>query len=169
MEIAIGLLLAQGFLGAFDTLWYHEWMLRLPARATARRELRLHAARDFAYAIVFGSLAWVEWRGWLVGVLGAILLFEIVITFLDFIEEDGTRRLPPGERVMHTVMAIIYGAFLANLIPQLVRWAGEPAGFAPTNYGVISWLMTGMAVGVFGSGVRDILASSSHRPGVEAG
>jgi hypothetical protein len=28
MDIAIGLLLAQGALGAFDTLWYHEWMLR---------------------------------------------------------------------------------------------------------------------------------------------
>ena len=72
MDVALGLLLAQGALGAFDTLWYHEWMQRLPARATARRELRLHAARDFAYAVVFGSLAWVVWRGWFVWVLVAV-------------------------------------------------------------------------------------------------
>src|SRR5204863_2006842 len=129
------------------------------ARPTGRTELRLHAARDFAYAVVFGSLGWAEWRGWFVWLLATILLLEIVITLWDFIEEDLRRPLPPGERVMHTVMAIIYGAFLANLIPQMAKWSAQPAGFAPVHYGVVSWLMTAMAVGVFGSGVRDVIAS----------
>lgn len=101
--------------------WYHEWRQRLPSRPTAARELRLHAARDFAYAVVFGSLAWAEWRGWLAWVFGAVLAFEVLITLWDFIEEDISRPLPAGERVMHTVMAIVYGAFLANLVPVLVR------------------------------------------------
>jgi hypothetical protein len=159
MNAALTLLMVQGALGAFDTLYYHEWKQRLPARATGGRELRLHAARDFAYTIVFGSLAWVEWRGWLVGLLVLVLVFEILITLWDFIEEDLRRPLPPGERVMHTVMAIVYGAFLANLFPQLAIWAASPTEFVPVYYGLVSWLMTAMAVGVFGSGVRDVAAS----------
>jgi hypothetical protein len=159
MDAALSLLMVQGALGAFDTLWYHEWKQRLPARATAGKELRLHAARDFAYAIVFGSLAWVAWEGWLVGLLALVLVFEILITLWDFIEEDVSRPLPPGERVMHTVMAIVYGAFLANLFPQLAAWAAEPTRFVLVDHGLVSWLMTAMAAGVFASGVRDVVAS----------
>lgn len=43
-------------LGAFDTLYYHEYRLKLPHSGHTRIELRLHAARDFAYAIIIGSL-----------------------------------------------------------------------------------------------------------------
>ncbi len=159
MDVALGLLMAQGVLGAFDTLFYHEWWQRLPARPTARTELRLHASRDFAYTVVFGSLAWVEYHGLLVWLLVAVLLFEIVITLWDFIEEDHSRPLPPGERIMHTLMAILYGAFLANLVPELVLWSREPSDFVCVYHGVVSWLMTAMAVGVFGSGIRDLAAS----------
>jgi hypothetical protein len=159
MTAALSLLMVQGVLGAFDTLWYHEFRQRLPARPGARLELRLHAARDFAYALIFASLAWVEWHGGLVWLLAAILLFEIVITLWDFIEEDVSRPLPAGERVMHTIMAIVYGALLAYLIPQLASWWHEPIGFAAVSYGWLSWLMTAMAVGVLGSGIRDVLAS----------
>jgi phosphatidylglycerophosphate synthase len=159
MNAAIALLLIQGAMGALDTFIYHEFLQRLPVRAKARLELRLHALRDFAYAIVFGSLAWVEWRGVFAWLFVAILVFEIFITLWDFIEEDMTRPLPPGERVMHTLMAIIYGAFLANLAPQLWNWAQQPTGFAPVSYGFISWLMSLMAIGVFASGVRDWVAS----------
>ena len=60
---------------------------------------------------------------------------------------------------MHTLMAILYGAFLANLVPQLILWSEGPTAFGPISYGVVSWLMTAMAVGVFGSGIRDLLAS----------
>jgi hypothetical protein len=162
MDVALGLLSIQGLLGAFDTLWYHEWRQRLPSRPGARRELRLHAARDFAYAVVFGSLAWAEWCGALTWLLVAVLAFEVIITLCDFIEEDRSRPLPAGERAMHTVMAIVYGAFLANLIPWLWEWSGRATGFALANHGWISWLMTAMAVGVFLSGLRDVVASISQ-------
>ncbi len=36
MKTSILLLLAQGVLGTFDTLWYHEYKLRLPHRHSAR-------------------------------------------------------------------------------------------------------------------------------------
>jgi hypothetical protein len=106
----------------------------------------------------------VAWQGWLVGLLVLVLLFEILITPWDFIEEDLRRPLPPGERVMHTVMAIVYGAFLANLLPQLAAWAAEPTEFVPVHHGLVSWLMTAMAIGVFASGVRDVVASSARAP-----
>ena len=35
-------------------------------------------------------------------------------------------RLPAGERVMHTIMAIVYGAFLAHLLPQVLQWLSQP-------------------------------------------
>jgi hypothetical protein len=63
MTAALSILLIQGVLGAWDTLWYHEFRQQLPARPTGGLELRLHAARDFAYAVLFGSLAWVTWNG----------------------------------------------------------------------------------------------------------
>ncbi len=159
MITALCILIAQGALGALDTLFYHELKAKLPSTPAARRELRLHASRDFAYAIIFGTLAWRTWNGALGWVLVGILLFEIVITLWDFIEEDLTRVLPAGERVMHTIMAILYGAFLATLIPRLSEWIAMPTGLAPADYGVISWLMTALAAGVLLSGLRDLVAS----------
>jgi hypothetical protein len=157
---ALEVLILLGMLGALDTLYYHEWKLRLPETPTARRELRLHASRDFAYAIVFGSLAWTTWNGALLFPLVLILAFEIWVTLTDFLEEDRTRRLPAGERVMHAVMGIVYGIFLALLYPNAATWAHLATGFEGANYGVISWILSAFAVGVLSSGVRDLVASS---------
>jgi hypothetical protein len=164
MTTALVLLVVQGCLGAFDTLWYHEWQQRLPVRDGARQELRLHAVRDFAYAVVFGSLAWFTWDGWLTWVFAAILLLEVIITLWDFLEEDRTRKLPGGERAMHAIMGIVYGAFLANLLPHLLAWSEQPTGLTAIDHGALSWLLTLMAVGVFLSGVRDLWASFFMRP-----
>ena len=159
MTTALSLLILQGVLGAIDTLVYHELLQRLPHRPSGRLELRLHAARDFAYAVLFSSLAWGAWHGWWTLPLAALLVFEIAITLWDFVEEDLHRPLPPGERIMHTVMAIIYGAFLAYLLPELVIWRQQPTGLTTVNYSWISWIMTAMAVGVLLSGIRDLWAS----------
>ena len=43
MTNALYVLLLLALLGAFDTLYYHEWRLRLPSDPSARQELRLHA------------------------------------------------------------------------------------------------------------------------------
>jgi hypothetical protein len=159
MSAALYLLLAQGLLGAFDTLWYHEYRLRLPRKATAKTELRLHAARDFAYTVVFGTLGWIAWQGAWAALFAAILLAEIVITLWDFVEEDRTRRLPAGERVMHGVMGIVYGAFLATFVPHLLRWTALPTALATERHEPLSWALTAFACGVCASGVRDLVAS----------
>jgi hypothetical protein len=165
MITALWLLAAQGVLGAFDTVWYHEWRARLPrAGPAAARELRLHAARDFLYAAIFATLPRVEWRGTWTTVLVVILGAEIVITLTDFVVETYDRHVEAGERVTHALMAILYGAMLAMLIPVLARWSMRPTGFALSTSAIPSALttvLTLMAVGVFLSGVRDLIAAQS--------
>jgi phosphatidylglycerophosphate synthase len=161
MKTALILLLLQGCLGAFDTIYYHEFKLRLPDSPASQYELALHASRDFIYAVIFCSLAWATYNGVWVWALAALLLLEIIITLLDFIQEDRTRKVPAGERVMHAVMGIVYGAFLAHLLPQMIIGSRLPTGFTQQSYGWLSWLLTMMAAGVFLSGLRDLLAARS--------
>jgi hypothetical protein len=87
------LLAIQGAIGAFDTVYYHEWRARLPARSRiVASELRLHAVRDVLYAVIFGTLPWLAWEGWWVAVLVAILAAEIVLTMTDFVTEARVRK-----------------------------------------------------------------------------
>ena len=75
MSTVLWLLAIQGALGAVDTLYYPEWRARLPAGVPGTRpELLLHAARDFFYALLAGSLPWVDWRGAWAAVLALIIV-----------------------------------------------------------------------------------------------
>jgi uncharacterized protein (TIGR01777 family) len=148
----------QCVLGAFDNLWHHEIQARLPRNPSARKELALHCARELLYAAIFAGIAWRRWQGLWGGLLVALLAAEIAVTICDFVEEDRTRRLPPLERVLHTVMALNYGALLALWAPELGRWLGAPAGLPRTSYGALSWAMTAFALGVGLWGLRDLLA-----------
>jgi uncharacterized protein len=159
MRTAIWLLLLQASLGAFDTLYYHEYKLKLAHGDHTGLELRLHASRDFAYAIIIGTLGFVTWNGGLAWVLLTLLLGEICITLWDFIEEDKIRKLPAGERAMHSIMGIVYGAFLAYLIPELLNWSKLGTGFGPSYHGFPAWMLLVIAIGVFISGIRDLVAS----------
>ncbi len=163
MLLALQVLLAQGVLGTFDTLYYHEYKLRLPAQTHARNELRIHALRDFVYAILFAGIGWITWNGLLAWVFMLLLLVEIILTLSDFLEEDRTRKLPPGERVMHAMMGIVYGLFLAYLLPNVWNWAHRPTGVDHVNYGWLSWLLSAMAGGVFLSGVRDMVSAQRQK------
>jgi hypothetical protein len=159
MNVAIWILLVQATLGAFDTLYYHEYKLKLAHGDHTKIELRLHAVRDFCYAIIIGTLGYFTWNGILAYVLFAILVAEIVITLWDFVEEDKVRRLPGGERCMHALMGIVYGAFLAYLLPEMWLWSQKPTGWGLSYHGIPAWILLGLAMGVFLSGVRDLMAS----------
>ena len=92
MTFVLALLLTNAILGTIDTLWYHEWKAQLPAKLEhTRTELRLHAARDFLYTILYGVFAWWTPSGLWVGLFGAILTAEIIITLTDFVVEDRDR------------------------------------------------------------------------------
>jgi hypothetical protein len=167
MSAVLWLLAVQGALGAFDTLYYHEWRARLPAGLPGTRpELLLHAARDGLYALLFGSLPWLEWRGAWAGVLALLIAAEIGITLADFVVEDRVRQplggVFPGERCMHTVMAILYGAVLAHLVPLVLAWGRLPTELALAPAPVpeaLRWTLNLMAAGVLGSGARDLYAA----------
>lgn len=164
------LLTAQGILGAFDTLYYHEYRARLTARIPqSAPELKLHAARSLLYSLLFGSLPWVAWEGFWVPVLILFLTAEIFITLKDFAVEDEIR-IPlggvfPGERTMHTVMAMIYGAMLSHLLPLLWEGWKQPTGFSTLESipKPLSWILTLMAIGAFISGMRDLLSLFQFR------
>ncbi|MBX3119552.1 MAG: hypothetical protein KF784_10840 [Fimbriimonadaceae bacterium] len=164
MTVAVWILMVQACLGAFDTLYYHEYKLKLAHGDHTHTELRLHAARDFAYAIIIGTLGFVTWNGVFAYVLFGLLLMEIVITLWDFVEEDKVRKLPAGERIMHALMGIVYGSFLAYLLPELWKWRAEPTGWGASYHGFPAWVLTAVAAGVFVSGVRDAFASFGIAP-----
>lgn len=154
----LSLLAAQTILGALDNFLHHEITERLPTRPSARRELALHSAREGIYAVLFLIFAWVEPSGLFAAVVLALLLCEVVITIADFIEEDRTRRLPPFERVLHTVLAVLYGTFLALVVPYLAGQVGQANGVAFVSHGLFSWFFTVASIGVLAFSVRNVIA-----------
>jgi len=167
MKTALYLLGFQGLIGAFDTLFYHEWKARLPARGRrAAPELALHAARDFFYGVLFCTLPWLAWKGtWTIVLLGVITA-EIILTLWDFVVEIAVRRdlgdVYAGERVTHTVMGITYRAMLTSLAPTLNSCAGSPTGLTIEPATISEWvriIVTAMGMGVVASGLRDLYAA----------
>ena len=164
MNVALWVLAAIGVMGAVDTIAFHELASRLAARPTAWRELRLHACRDVAYLILFTTLAWFEPHGALAAGIAAVIVAEVVVTAFDFVVEWDTRVLPTGERALHAVIAVTYGAFAALLAPSLAAWIALPVGMDPRGHGVLSWILTLLALGVAFWSVRDATAAARmHR------
>src|SRR5262245_56288344 len=167
MTVALWMLALQGAIGAFDTLYYHEWRARLPARGRlAASELKLHAARDFFYGVLFGTLPWLAWQGAWVLLLVAAIVAEIILTLADFVVEIRVRKqlgdVYGGERITHAIMGILYGAMVANLIPVLIHWWTQPTALAvdpPAIAPTLRWFLLLMAAGVLASGARDLYAA----------
>jgi len=167
MRTALYLLGVQGIIGAFDTLFYHEWKARLPARGRrAAPELFLHAARDFFYGILFFTLPWLAWKGAWTNALLGVIVAEIILTLWDFVIEIAVRKdlgdVYAGERVTHAIMGIMYGAMLASLAPTLATWWGSPTNLSIEPVMISEWhriLLTAMGAGVVLSGLRDFYAA----------
>ncbi|MFZ6722676.1 TIGR01777 family oxidoreductase [Undibacterium sp. Ji49W] len=160
--IALQLMAAQGLLGAFDTLYHHELTEALAQRASARKELGIHAVRALIYSLLFiGLSAWV-WQGnWSI-VLLLVFGVEIVLTLWDFVIEDQTRLLPATERVTHTILAINGGAFITLLVLCVFDtqgWWQAPTYMSWQPHGWLSVFLALCGAGVGISGVRDGLAA----------
>jgi uncharacterized protein len=153
------LIAIQIALGAFDTIYHHELTERLPWRASQRHELQLHSLRNAFYVILFLVLGWLEVHGIWAMMTIAVLAAEIIITLMDFVEEDLSRKLPASERINHTLLAINYGAILALLVPLLIGWALQTTAVTLADYGLISIIATVAAFGVGVFGLRDLAAS----------
>jgi hypothetical protein len=169
LEPVLWLLAAQGLLGAFDTIYFHELRAQLPAlQGGAKPELALHSARSLLYGLFFLTLPLLAWRGWWTAVLVFLLALEIFITMYDFVIEDLVRKplggVYPAERVLHGVLGVLYGIFLARLFPLLAQWWRGPTGFAahaPPASHAVAWTMTVMGILAAISGLRDLAAALS--------
>jgi len=159
MDLLLTLLIVQALMGAFDTIYHHELTVALPAHASARNELKVHALRSIIYGVIFAGLAWFVFGGWWIAALWALVLIEVVLTLIDFLIEDHTRMLPQSERVLHTLLAIGGGAAFTVLALQTPAWWPMPSDLAPADYGWKSWFLTIAACGVTLSGLRDALAA----------
>jgi uncharacterized protein (TIGR01777 family) len=157
MLAAFVLITIQALLGGVDNFWHHEVTERLPARRGAAGELSLHAARESLYAFLFIGLAWFQWQGYWAALIAAVLIAEIVVTLADFVIEDKTRRLTPFERVLHTVLALNYGALLAVLVPMLMAWSRLPSAVLHTSH-AFSWAFTLFGAGLLVWSVRNAIA-----------
>jgi len=149
------LIAIQIAMGVFDTFYHHEFTERLAWRPSQRFELKLHAVRNMLYALLFLVLGWLEVHGVLAVLIIAVLVAEVVITLMDFVEEDLSRKLPPSERINHTLLAINYGAILVLLLPVLIGWAMQPFGVNLVYSGLLSIAATACAVGAALCGLRD--------------
>lgn len=136
------------------------------AGAQAAAELKLHAVRDFFYAVLFGTLPWLAWHGNWVLVLAGVFMAEVVLTLTDFVVETRVRKplgdVYAGERVTHAVMGIVCGAMIANLIPVLRSWWASPTAIViaePNAPDALRWGLVAMAAGVSVSGLRDLYAA----------
>jgi uncharacterized protein (TIGR01777 family) len=165
LDWAITLLLCQGVLGALDTLYHHELKVDLPSRRDARQELRIHALRSCFYGILFLGIAHLAFQGVWACVIALLFAVEIGLTLWDFVVEDNSRKLPALERIMHTVLAINAGAFLALYGVQLLAWSKLPTALVVIDLGWRGLLVSVFAVGVTVSGLRDAAASRrlSHK------
>jgi hypothetical protein len=168
MDKYLWLLLIQGLLGAFDTIYYHEWRAALPARGpSVRLELQLHSIRTFLYAVIYLTFPWIAWRGlWVIAPL-LISLAEIVITLIDFTIEVDSRKplggLYHGERITHALSAMFYGAMLAYFIPLLWEGWSFPTALVLISEDSLSLsqrrIFFVMSAGALLSSVRDLCAA----------
>jgi uncharacterized protein len=159
IDWAINLLILQGLMGAFDTIYHHELTEALPHRPGARLELSIHGLRALLYGVVFSAISHFEFRGfWSIAIV-LLILVEIGLTLWDFVIEDKTRKLPSTERILHTILAINGGAVFGLYAWQLMQWYSLPTALTWLDFGWRANLLSLFAAGVALWGVRDSVAA----------
>jgi hypothetical protein len=152
------LLVAQGAMGAIDTLINHEFIEALPHRRAARGEIGLHAVREAIYGTLFMGLAWFEWNGAFAAFIAALLVAEVAVTASDEFIENRIRVLPQNERVLHVFLTLNFGAIIALLAPALLDWGAQPTSLVLVHQGWTSWALTVLALASAAWSLRDLFA-----------
>ena len=158
------LLIAIGFLGAYDVWRYHTVEHALHSLPSARWELVSHALRGPTYAVLFLAVPNLQLRGAWFGALLGLLAIDLAISAFDFSVEKASRApvggLPTGEYLLHSAIAILFGALCAVVWIEGRAWLDEPTSL--TIGSDLAWparaLLAIMSVGVFLSGALDALA-----------
>jgi hypothetical protein len=165
MEAATYVLFTLGCLGAADIAIYHGLAHGLRRHPDARGELIAHSVRGPTYAALFLLVPNVTMQGWWFWVLVGVLTFDAAISLWDFAIERSSRGffggLPTGEYVLHTVLAMLFGALVCCVFFEAGSWAALPTrfGYQPAAVPVpLRVLLAVMAGLVFLSGILDVLA-----------
>lgn len=165
MTVATYLLFVLGCLGATDIALYHSLSHGIRHHPDSRSELVTHSLRGPTYAALFLLVPNFVMQGaWFWAFMG-LLAFDLAISIWDFSIEGESRRflggLPPGEYVLHVLLAMVFGAMVAAVLFEAGAWATRPTRFAYDPVGVpvaLRVLLAVMAVLVLVSGVQDALA-----------
>ncbi len=119
------LLLLMGILGATDIVLFHVIAHRLRERSDSRAELVTHFLRGPTYALLFFFVPNFELRGTWFALLLVLLVFDAVISVVDFWLEPASRKsaggLPRGEYLLHVVLAGLFGGLVAAVLYE-GRW-----------------------------------------------
>src|ERR1051326_5455629 len=120
MRTASFLLLIIALLGAFDIAWFHTKTCRLTERPDSRREVWIHVARGFVYALQLVLVPNVVFGGRAYGLFAALFVADVAIAMADILEEPRSRAsqggLPRGEYLMHIVLSLFVGAMLREIV-----------------------------------------------------
>lgn len=165
MRVASYLLLLLGALGATDIVLYHSLAHGIRQHPDARHELVVHSLRGPTYAALFLIVPNFALHGAFSWAFIGLLAFDLALSIWDFAIEGESRRffggLPPGEYVLHIVIAMLFGAMIAAVcfesgvsvrLPTALVY--EPAVPIPVRL-----LFVAMALGVLWSGAQDAHAA----------
>jgi hypothetical protein len=161
--LLLAMLVAQGVMGAIDTLVNHEFIAGLPGRHNARYEVGVHAIREAFYGAVFIALAWFELHGALAVLIAVLFGLELVVMASDEFIENRIRVLPQNERVLHLFLSVNFAVIATLLAPILLEWAGHPTGLVAARHGGWSWALSALGLASAAWSLRDALAF--HRLG----
>src|SRR5262245_43403081 len=113
------LLLLIGHIGAFDVVYFHHLRCRLHERPECQREVLLHTSRHVVYGLQFSWVANLPFYGAALLLLLLLYAADVVIAWTDVWEETASRKLlgglPRGEYLMHVVLTLLVGLYLATL------------------------------------------------------
>jgi hypothetical protein len=166
MEVATWLLFIIGVLGAIDIALYHSASHGIRSHPDSRAELIVHCLRGPTYAALFLVVPNFALHGVFFWSLVALLVFDVAISIIDFAMERESRRffggLPSGEYVLHVLIAMVFGAFVASIFFGAGEWAAEPTAifWHPAEVpALLRALLAVMAVIVLYSGIMDLRAA----------
>jgi hypothetical protein len=166
MEVATWILFIIGVLGATDIALYHSASHGIRSHPDSRAELIVHSLRGPTYAILFFAVPNLALYGIFFWALIALLAIDVAISLVDFALERESRRffggLPSGEYVLHVMIAMVFGAFVASIFFGAGSWAFEPTAIAwqPAEVPMLlRFILAVMAVVVLYSGMQDAIAA----------
>lgn len=157
----LSLLPLHGLFGGAAVVLNHELAEHLPRRNKAPIEQGLHSFRELLFAVLFGGLAWFEWRGAFAWCVVALLVAGFLVSSIDTLLEDRTRKLLPLERSLHVLLLINFGAYAALLVPVLLEWQSMSTGLELIHYGFLTWALSALSALALAWCIRDGIACIS--------